>query len=93
MLSKSGNVHTRLSDVIRALALTGGHARTIEVMMASMLKSGAITNSDIEDVVGKVRSVLAKMYGNRQQSVQRWFVASLLAAKFRLGALDRKHTV
>jgi hypothetical protein len=90
-LGKFANVDSRLPVVMLALALTGGHARTVEVMIQLLNERATIADSDIVAVMGQVRARLTVEYGDRIPFVQRWFVASLLGANFRFGAVDQNY--
>ena len=89
-LSKFGDVTERLPHVMIALALTGGHARTAEVMMKCLSSEIPLANSKISHVLSTVRRKLSSRYGRRVKHVQRWFVPSLLGAKFDMGELEHR---
>jgi hypothetical protein len=76
---------------MNALALTGGHARTVEAMMDSLANQSSLTNSKISRALSEVRATLTTRYGNRAQHVQRWFVPSLLGAEFLMDAVDHRY--
>jgi hypothetical protein len=90
-LSKFPGVSECLPHVMNALALTGGHARTIEAMMDSLANQSSLTNSMISRALSEVRATLTTRYGNRAQHVQRWFVPSLLGAEFLMDAVDHRY--
>jgi hypothetical protein len=89
-LSKFGDVTERVPHVMIALALTGGHARTAEVMMKCLSSEIPLANSKISHVLSTVRRKLSSRYGRRVKHVQRWFVPSLLGAKFDMGELEHR---
>jgi hypothetical protein len=90
-LSKFGDVTERLPHVMIALALTGGHARTVEAMMDSLASQSSLANSMISRALSEVRATLTTRYGDRVQHVQCWFAPSLLGAEFLVDAVDHRY--
>jgi hypothetical protein len=64
-LSKFPGVSECLPHVMNALALTGGHARTVEAMMDSLANQSSLANSKISRALSEVRATLTTRYGNR----------------------------
>jgi hypothetical protein len=87
-LSNFGNVDDRMADVANALALTGGHAYTVELVMLGLEKEVKLADSRTVNVPSVRRAALAAKYKDRLLHVQSWFGPSLLGVKFSSGSTE-----
>jgi hypothetical protein len=83
-LTKFGpRVGEYLPNVMIALALTGGHARTVELCMRKLVTKSTLTLKYIYNVLDEVLVDLE----DRSSSVQAWLAPSLVGASFEVGNL------